>query len=337
MNEELVQEDKHHKRRIRFLIIWFFLLIIFLSTMTYAWFSSNRIVDLRFFDIHVETDGGIEVSEDAITWRSTLTVDELKDAYKTYPTSVNQIPGTMRPVSTGGLLDEHGNLNMFFGQADSQGTADYYLATYRQIEKRTTDTENPGDFIAFDIFFKTATPKPLYLSKESYVKNKEGESIGIENSSRVAFIKEGSAPLENPSGNYQRMRTADNNSVYIWEPNYDVHTKHGVSNALNVYGVATNETNAGILPYSGVISPFTNSAGVKLGEANATNYPSFFKKVDVDIYTQKENSKNNYLFDLEVGVTKIRVYMWLEGQDVDSENKASHGDITYFLQFTVNP
>ena len=29
--------------------------------------------------------------------------------------------------------------------------------------------------------------------------------------------------------------------------------------------------------------------------------------------------------------------MWLEGQDVDSENKASHGEISYFLEFTLNP
>ena len=29
--------------------------------------------------------------------------------------------------------------------------------------------------------------------------------------------------------------------------------------------------------------------------------------------------------------------MWIEGQDVDSENNAAYGDIEYFLQFTLNP
>ena len=38
---------------------------------------------------------------------------------------------------------------------------------------------------------------------------------------------------------------------------------------------------------------------------------------------------------LKAGVTKIRVYMWVEGQDVDCENGASGSDIKFDLQFTA--
>ena len=34
---------------------------------------------------------------------------------------------------------------------------------------------------------------------------------------------------------------------------------------------------------------------------------------------------------------KIRIYMWLEGQDVDCEDNASYGDISFKLEFTTNP
>ena len=180
--ENKKQDERYHKRRRIFLFVWFFFLTIFLSTITYAWFSSNRIADLQFFDIHVETDGGLEISENAISWKGELTVDELKNAYKTYPSSLNQIPGIMKPVSSGGDVDGNGYLNVFYGQADSNGTNNYYLTAYRKIEQRTTETSNEGDFIVFDVFFKTSTPKPLYLSKESYVRPVEGETKGIENS-----------------------------------------------------------------------------------------------------------------------------------------------------------
>ena len=38
---------------------------------------------------------------------------------------------------------------------------------------------------------------------------------------------------------------------------------------------------------------------------------------------------------LEAGVTKIRVYMWIEGQDVDCENNASGTDISYNVQLST--
>ena len=41
------------------------------------------------------------------------------------------------------------------------------------------------------------------------------------------------------------------------------------------------------------------------------------------------------VFNLKAGVTKIRVYMWIEGQDVDCENNASGTDISFNLQFTT--
>jgi hypothetical protein len=335
--EKNIKEEKYRKRRKRFLFIWFFFLSIFLATITYAWFSSNRIADLQFFDIHVETDGGLEISENAISWKTELTVDELKNAYKTYPSSLNQIPGIMKPMSSGGGIDANGYLNIFFGQADSNGTNDFYLTTYRKIEERTTEYSNEGDFIAFDVFFKTTAPKALYLSKESYVSPKEGETKGIENSARIAFIYEGNTSSDTALATVQKMKTNSENNVIMWEPNYDVHTAHGVSNARSIYGIETTTTNANILTYDGVIGTVTNSAKVNIKSADSKNYPNLFKKVKIDIYTKSAYDKNNYLFDLQPGITKMRIYMWLEGQDVDSENRASQGDISYKLQFTLNP
>jgi hypothetical protein len=42
-------------------------------------------------------------------------------------------------------------------------------------------------------------------------------------------------------------------------------------------------------------------------------------------------------FTVGSGITKMRIYMWVEGQDVDCENAASYDDIDFNLQLTVNP
>ena len=41
------------------------------------------------------------------------------------------------------------------------------------------------------------------------------------------------------------------------------------------------------------------------------------------------------VFSLKAGITKVRMYMWIEGQDVDREDDASGSNIAFDLQLTV--
>ena len=41
------------------------------------------------------------------------------------------------------------------------------------------------------------------------------------------------------------------------------------------------------------------------------------------------------ILNLKAGITKVRIYMWVEGQDVDCENSASGSDIQYNIQFSI--
>ena len=66
-------------------------------------------------------------------------------------------------------------------------------------------------------------------------------------------------------------------------------------------------------------------------------YPSLFEKVNIAYYTKTDFTENVEIFSLNKGITKIRVYMWIEGQDVDCENDASVGNISLNLQFSKNP
>ena len=39
--------------------------------------------------------------------------------------------------------------------------------------------------------------------------------------------------------------------------------------------------------------------------------------------------------NIPTGITKVRVYMWLEGQDVDMENNVSATKLTYNLELSM--
>ena len=320
------------KDRKKLLLLSIFFTSILLITSTYAWFSANRVVSVDALNVHVQADGGFEVSTDAVNFGQVVTTDDIVNASRNYPNSLNQIPYKLDPVSTGGTVS-NGRLELFKGEATNTRSTDYILVANRSIETSSFGEESTGSFITFDLFFRTSSPKTLYLSSNSKITYLGDESVGIENAARVGFLNEGSS--SDNASLAQNLNKAS--EVAIWEPNYDVHTEYGVRNALNVYGINTSMTGGAPLDYHGVISDIKENDNVLITEANSNRYPNFFRSVRPTIRSQLNNTNNYELINLEAGITKMRIYMWLEGQDVDCEDNASYGDISFQLEFTTNP
>ena len=104
-----------------------------------------------------------------------------------------------------------------------------------------------GKFIAFDVFLKTSTPADLYLTNSSGATYIGDKSVGIENAVRIAFIIEGNTPTSSSLNAIQAMKSGSENTTYIWEPNYDTHTKAAVTNASMIYNINTQENTASII------------------------------------------------------------------------------------------
>ena len=66
-------------------------------------------------------------------------------------------------------------------------------------------------------------------------------------------------------------------------------------------------------------------------------YPNLFKRVNVDYLTGANFTNSVSIFGLKSGITKVRVYIWLEGQDVDCENNSSVGNIDFMFELSANP
>ena len=331
------ENDDSNNRRILYLLFILLLTGILLSTTTYAWFTTNRMVSVNSLDVKVNAAGGIEISADGSEWKAMLDIDDLTSVHNgNYPTSVNQLPSYLEPTSTGGDIND-GKLVMYYGEVTNDSLGNYILTASRSIEEEGNGDSSSGKFLAFDLFLKTTESKVIYLTSDSKVTYQGDNSYGIENAVRIAFILEGNTLDGSGLGTIQSLSTNDSNNVYIWEPNYDTHTAYGVSNALNVYGVSTSTVGGTRIIYDGIISDISSNQNIGLNSAKASLYSNLFKTVDVDIATINNNSNNTELFQLASGITKVRVYLWIEGQDVDCENNASVGDISFKLQFTTNP
>ena len=324
-----MEKRKNRKRK---LLIPLFLSTFLLMTTTFAWFSANRMVSIDALNVHVQTDGGLEVSTNAIDWKQVVTVGDIQNARSKYAGSVNQIPYQMLQMSSGGNIN-NGKLELFNGTATNADADNYILTAERKNETESFGEESEGGFIAFDVFFRVKSSKELYLDGSSKVEYTGESNSGIENATRIAFLNEGSSD-DNP--NISQNLSNATKSV-MWEPNYDVHTQYGVSHASMVYGLTTTQTGATRLDYDGVVAEIPSSNNVSVSNANANTYPGLFRRVNIDVATAKNNSGNQKILDLSPSVTKVRIYMWIEGQDVDCEDSASYGDISFDLKFTINP
>lgn len=280
--------------------------VIALTGVTYAWFTTGNTASVTGLDVNVQTANGIQISLDASKWKSVITADDLVDAIgkaTDYADRTIQIPGAeIAPVSTAGDV-ANGKLQMFFGEYDKSGN----LRSVSEVEQNRT---SGGNFVAFDLFFKSTMDQTLTLKlgdAASFVKGTTAmggfDNVGTEKAVRVAFLDMGSAATA-----AQARGLKDVKNVYIWEPNSQTRAD----------GV---DADTGKLPYDGFKAEFESVPEDALSDDQVKAVTTFDADQDITNLTN--------------GISKVRIYIWLEGQDVDCINNISFGDFTANLAFAV--
>ena len=328
----IAKNKKKRKRHLMFLLLLLFGTGIMLTTSTYAWFTSNQTVAVNTITVNIAARNGIQVSVDGTNWKSIIQTTDIKTASTTYTGAKNQLPSSLEPVSSALTVGADGLMEMFYGEVAANATGDWYLKAQKSTETNGTE----GKFIAFDLFIKSDTTTNLYMTPSSAV-TADANDTGIKNASRVAFVMLGNTTLDDTVDKIQALGTTDatGSNVYLWEPNYDVHTTNAISHARDTYGLTIQAgPGAPRVNYDGILAAIDPDT-VKVGEANATQHSAKFKAVTSTYTTTAANADYTQIFGLTAGVTKVRIYMWVEGQDVDCENTASGGNINYDLQFTT--
>ncbi len=361
------KKKKQNKKKIRFLIqidiktfIWAMIIVFALisTTATYAWFSKHREAHIRGFNVKVEVGEFLEISLDGEIWTHSINIESMKQLYGTYKdkdaTTValqakngeqrNYIPTEMLPVSSVGNV-ENGNLVFVTGKLDQNKLTDIKKCSEEDITmgastslKESKNADHP--YLAFDIYLKNLShltengrKDPLQLDKDSIITATE-QGVGLENTVRVAFVKYGSTLDLSASGSQVRAIKANGDeTVSIWEPNYNLHTQFAIKNnkrlssiiqEIDTYAIKDNvdgRVPSEIADVSDTTDPalkviYTNKPEqIEEGVASGTK----------DIYTLTELDGTTEFALNPSQITKVRVYLWIEGQDPDCIDLSSIG------------
>jgi hypothetical protein len=357
------KKERKNKRKLLLLILLLFVTLALLGSATYAWFTSNQTVNVDTMEVKVRSVNGLQISADAIDWKALVTKQELIDASNgDYSAAVNQFPTYLGNMSTVGAVNASGQVDMYYGSvrleksgSGASYTEQYLLNTVKEVETKCADgsTNECGDgrhFIAFDLFFKLDANATVKMTANSKV-IALGDDKGIKNTARVAFVNLGHLDTDtyaegqdDGSGNVTEGYTlaqqltkstgsVSDGTVKIWEPNMETHTVLGKQNATTNYGITDFASSA--IQYQGAKAA---CADIPLNAwADSTAYPNLANCFEVvsPISTPSNNSSTIEFFDMEAGVTKVRVYFWVEGNDVDAENNATGSDMQLDLEFTI--
>lgn len=299
------------KRRILLALIMLIISGVSLTTATYAWFTANRAVTVEEIDVKASASGGIQISADAENWSNEVTLTDLKAI-----TDVNYIPTTaLKPVTTVGVNGTTGKFDFFLGELDDAGT--------KVSLEPTADADN--NYIAFDLYFYSATAQKIEFNGGTQVVAKNvgatgdaaATDAGLKSSVRVGFLVQGNDSSAT-AATAKALNEGTKATQTIWEPNAEAHTTYA-TNMLGASGVMT--TMGG--------KAQTNDAGAAAKTYVATDDTAYFENIVAGTHGLKTSNTGAYptgtIFDFPAGINKVRVYVWLEGQDVDNEDTASLG------------
>lgn len=351
------KKTKVRKQRLNNLLLILLLTAVLLIMSTYAWFTSNKRVDIDGIDVKVRTSSGLQISANGIDWGAVVTKDELV-AHVEYPDAVNQFPVQMEPVSTALELDDTGKLKMFYGDiktdmdstptntTDPSDTSTYGKYLISSIQQTDREGAN-GYYIAFDVFLKTEMPlDTLYVSGgvSEIADSDEYKDKGTTNAARIAIIKSATNAATDATSDIVQALSTVGGDIKMWEPNVDTHTRNGINNGVNLGWYTTSQlatSGATPLKYDALKTEFTDCV---LEDVTTAKHPDYVKQFEPSDHWISDKSETYPSFawgdatnvGLPSGISKLRVYMWIEGQDIDCENNASGTNIEFNLSFGIS-
>ena len=335
------KKKKQQKRKS--LIFLLFLTIIMFGTSTYAWFTANRVVTIEDINVSVQASDGIQISTNAASWKAIITNTDITSG--AYSGAGNHLPPTLVAVSSAGQVDTTANsatkgaMKMYKATIEN-GATDYMITTQDDTEGGSSTTYTT-DYVAFDVFLRVNKNQTIYLTSDAKVINKVGETDkGLKNAARVAFVNKGHAEIDETTANLISLNSPSNPAI-IWEPNSEAHSTAVVNSVAPDYGVslATSPVTYygvnDVLSTATALKPFVATATVAGTAGNTTYLKQMGTSGTTLITTTSNQSTYTQVFQLTAGITKFRIYMWIEGQDIDCENNATGSNIVFKLQLST--
>ena len=277
---------------------------IVLTTASFAWFKLGKTVAVETMQLKVTAGDGIVISANTDNWTQKLTEAEIRGtatdtdaAYNAYSGNKNNLPEYISPASTS--FTASGSLPVFFmGSIGLNAEAKNVMTAEAAAEEINTkdlaEGQNQPGYYAFDIFVKYVGEKSTIEvnvgdSKVAVAENTDDTDIdqdaAIEEAMRIGFVNLGT--VTGPTDG-----SAEKTIVYAKNAlSTNPITGAGESAELEDTVYTVDSSKAGSLTVAG---KYSDTATDQAANAQMT---------------------------LGKGINKIRVYIWMEGQDAACTNE----------------
>lgn len=285
---------------------------IVLTSATYAWFSMAKRVEVESMELNVTSPEGIQISANTSAFTTKLTVDNIKGTDETaggkrfnaYTGNINNVPTTVKPSSS--IFETKNVLPKWFdGAINDQGTMDSYSVD-----------ETRGGFVAFDLFIKVKSATTVKFGSSSVSCDGNAE---LPTAMRIALINCGTVQENAEASVIQNVLPTNSNSrKVVYEVDASNHTV--AAQALGANGIMETRPIA--------------SAG--LGIECRTDYPNTVALKTYNLFATLATTASAAKIDVAAGITRMRVYMWMEGNDVDCANDVAGSTINFNLVLEID-
>lgn len=352
------KRSEESRKRLKKLWILLLLTCILAILSTYAWFSTQRAVEITGLNVNVDVAESMQISLDGENWTQSIAITDMNQLLGTADPGLyqakegentNYVPTEMTPVSTVGTV-KTGILQMVYGQIKDGKILENVQHCSEDSLDTTHNSEHP--YLVFDIYLRNTsgteagTLDTIQLDAGSSVWA-QTNTVGLAESARVAFVayndNSASVGLTADGTTIRSIAGTDTDAVAIWEPNYNKHTQYVVNNdpADRIPAV---DTVYNTLAINDSVVGGTTINDVTVTTANEHLADVFTNKITetdrvsgggYDVGAKETAAASNLkLIDGSTdfginpnAITKVRVYIWLEGQDPDCIDLASTGEV----------
>ena len=283
---------------------------IVLTSATNAWFSMAKRVEVESMELNVTSPEGIQISANTSAFTTKLTADDITGnsttRFKAYEGHMNNIPETVKPSSTS--FDTNGYLPAFFdGSINDSGRMDI------------NDRADVGSgFVAFDLFVKVKTATTVKFGSSTVTCESNPE---VPTAMRIGVINCGTVAEKADADAIQGvLPSVDGTKKFIYETDASNHT--AAAAALGAKGIMTTRA--------------LRATGTNV--ATDSKYNNIVSNV---VYTSELGARavtaaKDATIPVAAGVSRVRVYMWMEGNDVDCANDIAGSTINFNLVLEID-
>lgn len=274
--------------------------------------------EIQIKNLTVKSENEISVSANTQYFTNALKYSDINGQsdtiYRAYKGNINNFPKALSPVSSNLFVSK--SLPDFYSVSLDNADSKYVYLSSTKIPSDIND-----DYVAFDIFVKSDKEQKVYWGNDETVSF--GNNKDFLTYTRVAVINCGIVAEGASYDNILRTvpENATTNSVVMYEPS----TNHTDSSG---YSGKT------VVPDIYISSEFSN---LKVPVQKGNNILQYAQHTSASLATRvtDQNMNTNAFFNAQTGINRIRVYVWLESNDVDCENAIALNMLDINLNFTT--